>query len=58
MDFTKNKKRAQRRKRNVIAKEVKLNKQYRPRVIETKGRNDRKISIKDAYKHLDEDKGD
>ena len=53
MDLTKNKKRAMRRKRNMIAKSLE-EKQFRPKVI-TKGPKRTKISVKEIEEFLAEE---
>lgn len=47
----KNKRRAMRRKRNFIAKELKTNPLYKPQRVEGKGRVKEKISLKDIPEH-------
>lgn len=52
---TKNKRRAMRRKRNFIAKELRQDKQYRPRVVEKK-RTRKNIRVQEVEQWLEEEK--
>lgn len=51
-DLVKNKKRAIRRKRNALAKEVKMNKLYVPKRIEPK-RKRKKVTVKEIEEFMD-----
>lgn len=51
----KNKKRAKRRKRNLVAKELRTNKAYVPKVVGlVKHKRPKKVTIKEVEKFLDE----
>ena len=52
-ELTKNRKRAVRRKRNLIAKELRTNKLYAPKVVEPR-RKRYKLSVREVY---NEDEG-
>ena len=55
MELTKNKKRATRRKRNLIAKELKTNKTFSPKVEGLRKKSKRKnLSVKDVERFIDE----
>lgn len=56
-ELQKNKKRAQRRKRNLLAKELRENKLYRPKVVELK-RKRKKVSVRQIEQLIEEDIND
>ena len=57
MELTKNKKRAQRRKRNFHAKALREDRQFRPKVVEPKKKR-HKLNVKDVLEELAEEHQD
>ena len=53
-ELIKNKRRAQRRKRNIIAKTMRESKQYHGRSIPTKKKHRERISVRDIEQELDD----
>lgn len=53
-EIVKDKRRAQRRKRNLIARELKMNKALLPKVVEPKKKKRKKLRVKEIEEYLAE----